>query len=242
MQIGLLGKKSNLGPVFTLASLGLSGFTAIAVLFQGVQLNNLTSQRPHTLVQLADGRTALVSDKDGYERTSPVIKRFVADTLTHLLSWNGLLPKTDESKPPERDPGVEATLANGNKARIPTAAWESGFAVAEGFREEFLRGIAQITPPEVFQGRTQVAFIIRNIGEPKKLKDGMWKVSIVADQVVFRPGDNLGTRVRFNKDISIRAVDPPSDQSTTDLQKVINRARQSGLEIYAMADLKEADL
>ncbi|UKP01223.1 hypothetical protein [Nostoc sp. UHCC 0870] len=64
------------------------------------------------------------------------------------------------------DTGVQA---GGNK--ITRKTWETGFALSEDFRVPFLQELANLTPPDVFNGSTQSLLKINFLSEPKKTEN-----------------------------------------------------------------------
>jgi hypothetical protein len=204
------------------------------------------SRRPvPTLVQLVDGRAIKVGPSDHLNRSPDVIRRFVNETMTLMFSWSGTLPpaNAEEFSAPKPDPGIQAAVSGVQGGRIATSSWEASFALAEKFRKPFLETISRMTPATVFdnkQGATQATLVIKTVSFPEEIEPAKWKVKLVSNLVVVSAQDKLGTPIPFNKEIYVAAVDPPTqplEESSSSLQKVIYRMRQTGLEIYAIRDL-----
>ena len=65
---------------------------------------------------------------------------------------------------------------------------------------------------------------------------------MVAKLIFFDRTNKIGRAIGFNKQILVRAVDPPTyPPNLTPLQTVVLGVRQSGLEIYLIRDLAIKD-
>lgn len=244
-------RRTDILPLFVLVTAGIQIFMVLLMIFQGGQISRLANTPAPSLVQLVDGRAIQVSAKDHLEREPETIRRFVSDVMTMLFTWSGTLPPQNlqEAKVPRPDPGVEITSVSRGNDRIATQTWESGFALSEDFRKEFLQSIAVLTPPSVFGGtsnlamRTQSLLIVRNVSEPRSVTEGKrgdWVVSLVANLVILSSRDPTGNAIAFNKEIFLRAVDTPElplPDAATPIQQAVYRMRQAGLEIYKIRDL-----
>lgn len=232
----ILNKKDlNLTPIFIVASTGLQIILLLLVFILTARVGKLANSKIPTLVELNDGTSARVAPIGHNDRTPQVITDFVARTITGLMSWNAVSLVTDsyEKKNSQLDPGVEA-----RDKKMTTGTWSAGFALSEDFRKPFLEELAQLTPPDVFSGKTQSTLIVRHLSEPEKISEGAWKLDMVANLVIFEDSNQVGKAISFNKTIFIRAVDtPPLASNASDLQRTIYRVRQAGLEIFKIQDL-----
>jgi len=214
-------------------------------------LVSLASREPPVYVELQDGRTIGTNAIGHYERTEQSILRFVRERMEGLMNWRGYLePRTpEEARSPRPDPGVP--VEGGRK--IATGAYEAGFALDEVFRREFLSKLAALTPQEIFataqaSGRpafssTQVLLDIRFLAPPRPVAPGQWKVRMVAKLLYVRASDRLGRAIAFNKEVFVRAVEFPAPKARpTDTEAILLRAREAGLEIYAIRDFDRDDL
>ncbi|AUT04634.1 hypothetical protein CLI64_29800 (plasmid) [Nostoc sp. CENA543] len=232
----LLEKKElNLTPIFLMGNVIVLTLLLFIQLINFFSLGNIANSKVPTLVELSDGESIRVSPISGDERSAEAITYFVGQTLTGLLSWNAV-PPNDESYPLKKlklDAGVQAG-AN----RITTKTWATGFALSEDFRAPFLQEIANLTPPDVFNGSTQSILKISFLNEPKKLRTGKWSVDMVAELIVFNNSNMVGEPIKFNKTIFVRAIDTPSlSKNASDFEKTAYRVRKAGLEIYKIQDL-----
>jgi hypothetical protein len=245
MQL-LKEKRTPVFPLFVLLTLGIQAIVAFAMLLQLFFMARLSSKPVPTLVQLLDGKAITVAPVERFERTPDTIKSFISQTMSLMFSWSGTLAPSnaEELRNPKQDPGVVAGSQQNNK--IASATWESGFALSEKFRQPFLEKLAELTPQEIFRSReTQGALIIRLIGEPQKLEQGKWKISLISNIVFFSNQNQIGRSIPFNKEIYLMAVESPTlplAEKSSSLQQVIYRIRQAGLEIYAIRDLPKEDL
>ena len=122
---------------------------------------------------------------------------------------------------------------------MTTSDFDAGLACSEDFRAKLLEGIAESTPESVFEGKTQSMLVIKYLSEPKKIAEGRWQLQMVANLVMLQDGKGVGKPTSFNRNIFVRAVEPPLlPKKATKLQQQMYKARQNGLEIYLMEVLK----
>lgn len=231
--------------LISFSSLILSGLNFLGLLFVGVAAINLASRPLPTLVQLSDGKVVNVAPLGSKERTNAVIQRFTVETLTGLMSWTNQIQSPDGKV--VADPGVNVRINQGSDARqsgsytLPTSVWRSSFAFSESFRQSLLGEIGNLIPAGVARGTARSALVINTVTVPKRIKEGEWEISIVADLVITDAG--LSRRIPFNKIITVQAVDtPPLDMVNltslgNPLQRDILLARKDGLEITSMKDI-----
>ena len=245
--------ESSLRNSFGLLVLVSMGFSLTSIVIQMLLLLfswNIANRPAPSLVQLASGESISVAPIGSRDRTPEVIQTFVQNTMTMAFNWSGTIadPKTGGQIP---DSGVMInTQINGRNTnrRITTPAYEALFAFELGFREEFLNNIATLTPEAIFNSGGQVAFIPIQISSPKRITDGQWKVTVISNLLFIRQGKPLGDLVPFNKEIYVRAIDPPNikglpeDMLSGSLAETIARIRASGLEITAITDYRSQDL
>ncbi len=204
------------------------------------------SKRPvPTLVELANGESIKVNSIGNKERSPQAILHFVSSTMTLMFNWSGTIPITNSninSKKTKLDPGVDITSVGG-RGKVSITAWEASFGLSSDFRKQFLQLIAEMTPQGVFHQKTQVVFIPLHIQPPIQISEGKWKVKVIANLNIFDRRSNIGDITPFNKEIFIRAVEAPEKSpSSTGIALLINHIRSSGLEIYAIRELKEENL
>lgn len=230
-------------PVAVAVSITALG-TVITVLLQFINLGtNLSINRyvkGTTIVQLNDGSAVTARFVEPLVRDDKTIKRFVSNTTIQIFSWNGITDSTENGESVTKpDKGVEIETTTNNRKPIPTKAWETAFALSEehNFRSTFLKNLAELVPPSVFSGQTQVSLIPRYISSPKKIEEGVWEVVYVGTLVSFSRQTNQGQGIPFNKVITVRAVDTfPLPRKPSELDKTIYLARQAGLEITGIVD------
>lgn len=247
MQI-LREKKSNIFPIFVLATLLCQAGILLITLFELVLTHRLANRPTPNLVQLVDGRAIQVTPQEYLDRSPQTIRRFVNETMTLMFSWSGTLPPAtvEEAKAPQPDPGVAVNSQGAGSKKVATATWQASFALSEDFRKSFVTKMADLTPQDIFQGQgNQGLLVIRRVSEPQVVEEGGWKVALVSNLVLFSRQDQVGNAVPFNKEIFIRAVDPPAlplEEQSSGLEQIVYRTRQAGLEIYAIRDLPREDI
>ncbi|WP_083636832.1 hypothetical protein [Leptolyngbya sp. 'hensonii'] len=231
--------------ILAIGTLSLHVLICLFMLLLYGAYSRLSRKPVPTLVQLADGRAIKTAPLDAQERTPDTVRNFVATTLTLMLNWSGKLPPQtgEEARTPKLDPGIPIHTLQAGERRVATATWQATFALSERFRPEFLQKLAELTPPGVFTGSTQVALVPLEISYPKKVAVGKWKIKLVANLLVFNARDNVGKAIPFNKEIFVQAIDTPNPPpETTTLAQAIYTVRQAGLEIYAIRDLTRENL
>lgn len=231
-------------PLFVLGSVGLQVVILMGLFLQARALSRLSRQDVPTLVQMQDGQAIRVSPMGSRERTPETIRRFVNDTLVLMFNWSGSLPATtaEEAAQPRADPGLPIDVERG-KRNIATASWQASFALSEDFRQDFLKRVAELTPPGVFTGTSQVVMVINHVSNPESVGEGRWKVAVVAHLYVFNEANALGQAIPFNREVFVEAVTAPAvPAGETPLEQAIYRIRQTGLQIYAIRELEREDL
>jgi hypothetical protein len=192
-----------------------------------------------TLVQLAGGESVRVRPADSLERDPAAVRKFVGEVSSLMFNWSDQVAVTgDNGEKLTRDPGV----AVGDKAKVTTPSWEASFALAADFRQPFLEKLARLIPPAVWSGQTQVVLEVSHLGEPELVEAGKWKVSQVANLLIFNGRQPTGQAVPFNKVFYLRAIDTPPlplPEAATPLQHTVHRIREANLEIYQIEDLKD---
>jgi hypothetical protein len=241
-------KRFSTGDTLALFAIGTFGLHIITffllVLIYG-SYSQLNKKPLPSLVQLETGKSIKVAPLGNSDRTPQVVSRFVSDTMTLMMNWSGNLPPTtvEENAKPKPDKGIsiEERGLRGNK--VTSGAWQASYALSEDFRKEFLKMLADMTPPGVFKGKTQVVLVPLSIQSPIKIEEGKWKVKMIANLTIFDQSNNLGEVIPFNKEIFVRAVEAPeSPANINGLAAVIYQVRASGLEIYAIRDLPQENL
>jgi hypothetical protein len=228
-QSGLIGK-------FVLGSTVGGGLLLALTVWNTLLLQRLTSQPLPTLVQLSDGRTLPAVSKPHYEREPAVIRRFVSEALQALFTWRRFIPGGVGQKD-LIDPGIVLS----NRETIPSSVFQAGFFLSEDLRAELLRQLAALSN-KTLEGRTsQVLFTASFVGSPEPVEHqaNAWKVTVIGQQVVFSPSHLEGVALPFNKEIYVRAIDPPITTSfpQTAIEQAVLQVRGSGLEIYAIRSL-----
>ncbi|NJR19919.1 MAG: hypothetical protein HC785_32530 [Calothrix sp. CSU_2_0] len=231
--------------LFAVGTFGLHIITFFLLVLIYGSYSQLNKKAPPTLVQLETGSAIKVAPLGNRDRTSPVISRFVSDTMTLMMNWSGYLPPTtvEESAKPKTDIGINIGERRLRGNKVTSGAWQASHALSEDFRKEFLKMLASMTPPGVFKGSTQVVLVPLSIQSPIKIEEGKWKVKMIANLTIFDRGNNLGEVIPFNKEIFLRAVEAPeSPANVSGLAVVVYQVRASGLEIYAIRDLPQENL
>ncbi|MBE8970995.1 hypothetical protein IQ277_33790 [Nostocales cyanobacterium LEGE 12452] len=231
-------KELNFTPIFLIGNAALLIMLLLIESVNFARIATISKTKASTLVELSDGESIRVIPIGSLERTPQAITHFVGQTMTGLLSWNALPKPTDDYKiDPSKQLKLDAGIST-SKAKITTSTWASGFALSEDFRASFLEEIGNLTPPDVFNGSTQSILKVSLISQPTPIKDGQWKVDMVAELVVFQGSNLVGKPIAFNKTVFVRAIDTAAlPRFASDIQETASRVRKAGLEIYKIQDL-----
>ncbi|MGD1944278.1 MAG: hypothetical protein ACFB0G_23520 [Leptolyngbyaceae cyanobacterium] len=224
----------NLLPLFVVVSVGMSGLSLLGILILGTVTARLANRPVPTLVQTVDGESILTESMDHLDRTPETIRRFTADTLTMMFTWNPVQQDASGGQV-VTDQGVEV-----GKSRATTRSWQASFALAEDFRPTFLAEVGEMTPSDVFAGTAQSVLNIESLSEPKRLAAGQWEIEVVANLIIFHSQHPQGLAIPFNKKILLKAVEPPSDplgDEATGIQRAVYQVRSSGLQIVQMTEI-----
>lgn len=260
MKSRLIGDKKIFGQELSLPNaygttvliclgLGLGTLVLQVLVVMGMFL--VARKSPPVLVQTVSGESLSVRGIGGDERDSVAIKRFTGEILTLMLSWSGYLPPetVQDTTTPKLDQGIKLRVEGDNTDYLlPTQSWEASFALEPQFRQEFLPKLAKFVPDSVFQGRSTVFYVPQMVGEPKKLGQGRWKLEVIGTLFVISDDNQLGTLIKFNRTVYVRAITPmfaqgiPRESKYPQLASKVAQFRQAALEIYAMTDLQEQEI
>lgn len=245
--------ESSLRNSFGLLVLIAMGFSITSIVFQLILLLfswNIANKPAPTLVQLATGESISVTPIGSHDRSPETVQKFVQNIMTMTFNWSGTVPNPETgAQIPDNGISIKTEI-NGRSVnrRITTPAYESLFAFELGFRQEFMTTIATLTPEAIFNQKGQVAFIPVQISTPQRVGQGQWKIILISNLLFLRQGQPVGNLVGFNKEIYVRAVDPPSinalpeEMMSGSLAETIAKIRASGLEITAISDYRSQDL
>ena len=242
-------KKTKVFPIFVACALAFQGVLLFLLFIQFIFLYRISSRPVPTLVQLLDGRAIQVKETEMLQRSPETIRRFVSETMTLMFDWSGNLPPetVEEARSPQSDPGVPIEIKGGKDGRVTTSSWEASFALSEDFRRGFIERVADLTPSGVFSEnrQSQGVMVLKRVSMPEEIAPGEWKVILISNLYLFSSNDQAGSNIPYNREIYVRAVDPPSlplAEKSSALERVVFRARQSGLEIYKIRDLPRESL
>lgn len=228
-------RPSLLLPWLLIASLGLQGLCLIIVILQGFSIRQLYAKAPPTLVQTTSGQAFKVAPLPANERTTETISVFIASIFSELLNMDGTTVAADGAV--MTDPGVDIETPQGSKT-VTTASTVASFALSAEFRLDFLRRVAELTPPGVFSGQTEVVMVIDQISTPESIAPGQWKLDVLAHLNVFENGSPRDI-IPFHRQIVVEATTAPLvPEGDTPLERTIYNIRQAGLHIIDIRDIE----
>lgn len=229
--------------ILILVNLAISGAGILLHLLVAANTIRIANKPVPSQVQLSSGEAIATKAVDKNHREEIVITNFVNKVLTALYTANGYIPpKTpEEGSKPITDPGVVIKGKSGKGKRITTSAYEASFALNPQIRKDFLENMVEVIPQTIFSQGKQLIFVPSHISPPIPIKGkpGRWKVNVVANLYVFQNGKSLNKAIAFNKEVYLKAVDPPKfdKEVSSSITRLIEDYRQAGLEISEMREL-----
>jgi hypothetical protein len=202
------------------------GFFSLVLLYIVVMLADLSSkvQREPVFVELRDGSTTVMQEKQTGYRSKENIHGHILGILPLLLRMSNKLPAELGGG---KDEGV---IPVGMEQKVPRAMYAASFNLSEDGRIPILRAIASEFPKGMWDG-DQKLLRIYNLEDPVKTDEG-YMVYMVAS---FYPVDKTGqpqTPTTFNREIHLMPVEKPRFILKPDpLQLLINGLQRSGLMI-----------
>jgi hypothetical protein len=182
-----------------------------------------------TQVQLINGTTYYVSERDKYWRYPAVIQNFVKQWTQLTFNWDTKIPGTNAT-----DEGMKV----GNKT-LPTSAYFASLLMEPQFGKATLAQLTELVPSEVLSGKVRATVIISYVSEPRELRMGEWEVDMIATRLQVSRGSGRDERIPFNRTFRIKAVDIQNPTFGTDaspFEQKIYELRSAGLEIQKMTE------
>jgi hypothetical protein len=203
-------------------------FTLILHLFIASRMNSLASLRT-TQVQLINGQTYYVSERDQRFRYPSVIQNFIKTWAELTFNWDSKLPGTNET-----DSGIKV-----NSKRVPTSTYFASLLMEPEFGKASLDKIADLVPSTVFSGQVRSTIIISFLSEPREIRPGEWEIDMIATRLMVDRSLGKDERIPFNRTFRIKAVEIQTatlgDQASAFEQKVYE-IRSAGLEINKITE------
>lgn len=202
--------------------------TLILHLFIASRMNSLASLRT-TQVQLINGQTYYISERDQRFRYPSVIQNFIKTWAELTFNWDSKLPGTNET-----DSGIKV-----NSKRVPTSTYFASLLMEPEFGKASLDKIADLVPSTVFSGQVRSTIIISFLSEPREIRPGEWEIDMIATRLMVDRSLGKDERIPFNRTFRIKAVEIQTatlgDQASAFEQKVYE-IRSAGLEINKITE------
>ena len=237
-------------------AIGLSGASLFIGLISLLSLWSLGGKAVPTMVQLDDGFTVEVDYKDPTYRSEAVVREYVIQTLTALMSMTSFNP--NENRASVLDDArqlAEPVIISyqGRSGRITQSAWLASQTLEPKFAETFRWKLAQITPRDVFEGKEEVILSLDYVlvKKPSLRRTALglpaqhWDVEVIGNLKAFRRDNGRILTTPFNKSVTVKAIATPRIKGIEDygpIAATINRINQSGLQIVNMKDLPIAEV
>ena len=220
------GNNKSLLAILQLAILGFSGVTLLFVMFLTVRVNRIVNRQP-TFVQLTNGETVYMSERERNYRRPEVIRQVVNDWTILSFNWDGTLPGSDEP-----DEGV---AVDGVRGQVPFSVSIASFLLEPEFGSEMLQLFAtEIVPSGVFNGELRQVMTIEHISDPRQIAEGRWEVDIVSTRRLLDRRNGSQQAIPWNRTYTLQAVEIPSSplgEAASRVEQLVYDTQSSGLQI-----------
>ena len=243
-----IGSKSKLFLLVMLA-VALSGLSTFLAFVNLLYTRQITRKPFPTLVQTTAGDTIEIGFESPGYRSPEVIKAFTADTLYYLMTMTSYGAGSAEVSAlnPSRQRAMPIKVKVGtSQGAITQTAWLASESLEAKFADSFRQKLAQMTPPDVFEGREEVILKIDYIKEPIEVNDdrgkwtGQWTVDVVGNLKVYRVQEGEVKSIPFNKKVTLRPIQPQAIHNVEEFGELaiaLNASQRSGLQITDIKDL-----
>jgi len=220
------GNNKSLLAILQLAILGFSSVTLLFVMFLTVRVNRIVNRQP-TFVQLTNGETVYMSERERNYRRPEVIRQVVNDWTILSFNWDGTLPGSDEP-----DEGV---AVDGVRGRVPFSVSIASFLLEPELGSEMLQLFAtEIVPSGVFNGELRQVITIEHISDPRQIAEGRWEVDIVSTRRLLDRRNGSQQAIPWNRTYTLQAVEIPSSplgEAASRVEQLVYDTQSSGLQI-----------
>lgn len=220
--------------ILPLCFVGLTAFSCLSfllILFVSFRVSQLAA-RKMTFVQMVDGKSMVVSEQDYLYRHPEVVRDTVRQWANLTFNWDGVIPGTKE---------LDKGRNIGNGKRVTTNTYFGSFLIQpgpQGFRQEALQALAEITPARVFSGQVRSKIVISYLSAPRQTRLGEWEVDMVATRVLVNLPGGADEEIPFNRTLTLKAVDiptPPAADASA-LEQQLYALQKAGLEITKISE------
>jgi len=229
-QTPVLPASKNLLALCFLALTGFNALILIFILFVYFRINILAARKT-TFVQLVNGETLVVSERDRYWRYPSVIQNTVRTWTELTFNWDNKIPGTNET-----DTGVR--VGKGGK-RIPTSTYFASLLLEPEFAKAALSEIAELVPSSVFSGKLRSTVMISYLSEPREIRQGEWEVDMIATRLLVDRTLGTDERIPFNRTLRLKVVEiqkSPLGQNASAFEQKVYEIRSAGLEITRITE------
>lgn len=220
------GNNKSLLAILQLAILGFSSMTLLFVMFLMVRVNRIVNRQP-TFVQLTNGETVYISERERNYRRPEVIRQVVNDWTMLSFNWDGTLPGSDEP-----DEGV---AVDGVRGRVPFSVSIASFLLEPELGSEMLQLFAtEIVPRGVFNGELRQVITIEHISDPRQIAEGRWEVDMVSTRRLLDRRNGSQQAIPWNRTYTLQAVEIPSSplgEEASRVEQLVYDTQSSGLQI-----------
>ncbi|HEY9824231.1 MAG TPA: hypothetical protein V6D19_02200 [Stenomitos sp.] len=189
--------------------------------------NQARESQPFIYVYGPDGSAQEARPKSDITRPDAVLKSYAERFIQVGFTWN----KQVVDKGEEKGFAVEGIT-------IPTPLYYASFGIQPGFRESYLKGLAQksgkdYTLSDYINGSKEVE--VKIFGEPKvqKVGEGLWDVTVIATRIHHSNGQVFANEI-FNHVLRLQAIKPavnPWGERQTLIGTLVTQMQHQGLQI-----------
>ena len=211
--------------VLTLLASGMLIFS-LAGLTLGIS-NYRLAKRQKIYVEQPDGSIEIAQEKDFDYRSDEVIKETVTNWLYLNWEWDNRIPNSEK-----KDSGV--SLKNeANYVKVPSKVYTASYLMEDGFRQEFLKKMAQLVPESVYRGNLTSNLRIYHLGQPKRNKN-QYEIQVVTTRIDLSSNGERG-ETKFNKIFVLETIEPYhlvlEEDEPSNFRKQLQQLLKNGLMI-----------
>ncbi|MEG4323772.1 hypothetical protein QUB37_13285 [Microcoleus sp. AT3-A2] len=229
-QTALLPEAKNLLALCFLILTGVNILALILHLFVAYRINSVAAMKT-TQVQLINGQTYYVAERDRFFRYPSVIQNFVKIWAELTFNWDNKIPGTNDT-----DSGIKV-----NSKRVPTSTYFASLLLEPNFGKASLPDIAELVPNKVFTGQLRATVIISFLSEPREVRPGEWEIDMIATRLLVDRTSGIDQRIPFNRTFRIKAVEiqtPPLGSQASAFEQKVYELRSAGLEINKITEFQ----
>lgn len=219
--------------VFALLAISLisSSFSSLIL----ANSNRYLANKHRIYVEQSDGTIEVASEQDPNYRSDAVIKETITNWLYLTWEWDARIPGSKQL-----DRGV--SLKNEpNSVRVPSKVYVASYLIETGFRQEFLKGMSQLIPENLYRGDLTSNLVIYDLDDPVRNDDtNTYEVKVIATRKELS-NNNEKAEIKFNKIFVLKPIEPYhlvlEESEPSAFRKQLNQLMKNGLLITEIKNI-----